>query len=300
LTTPTTETPASAPLELSTLARSVEAWLADWLGRRPLPENLREAIDYALSGPGKRVRPALAILSCRAAGGSDAAAMPAAAALELVHTFSLVHDDLPAMDDDDLRRGRPALHRHAGEALAILAGDAMQGLAFEVLASEVRPAALAGALCRELASATNDMIAGQVCDTVPAFPAEVTAIERLRTIHSLKTGALFRSACRMGGLCAGASEEALESLASFGSAVGLMFQIVDDLLDVTQSTEQLGKTARKDERQAKLTYPALFGIEETRAEIEWVSGEALALLEPFGARSRPLAELCERLAARTR
>jgi geranylgeranyl diphosphate synthase type II len=300
LTTPTTETPAPAPLELSTLARSVEAGLAGWLGRRPLPENLRGAIDYALSGPGKRIRPALAILSCRAAGGSDAAAMPAAAALELVHTFSLVHDDLPAMDDDDLRRGRPALHRHAGEALAILAGDAMQGLAFELLASEVRPAARAGELCRELSQATNDMIAGQVCDTTPAFPADLPPLERLRTTHRLKTGALIRAACRMGAISAGAGDEALERLGSFGSAVGLMFQIVDDLLDVTQSTEHLGKTARKDERQAKLTYPALVGIEGSLEEVERLCREALARIEPFGARARPLAELCERLAARTR
>ena len=300
MTTPTTETPAPAPLELSTLARSVEAWLADWLGRRALPGNLREAIGYALSGPGKRIRPALAVLSSRAAGGSESAAMPAAAALELVHTFSLVHDDLPAMDDDDLRRGRAALHRHAGEAMAILAGDAMQGLAFELLASEVPSPALAGALCRELALATNDMIAGQVCDTLPDFPGDVSPLERLRTIHTLKTGALIRGACRMGGLCAGADEEALERLSSFGSAVGLMFQIVDDLLDVTQSTEHLGKTARKDERQAKLTYPALVGLQESRDEVEWLCGEAQALIEPFGPPARPLAELCKHLAARTR
>jgi len=282
------------------LAGRVDAWLREFLERRPLPSNLREALDYAALDAGKRVRPVLLLESCRALGGPVESALPAAAAIECVHAFSLVHDDLPALDDDDLRRGRATLHKHCGEAMAILAGDALFGLAFEIVASEVPEADLAGRLCRELARAANDMIAGQVYDTCPDWPAGTEDLERLTTIHRNKTGALIRGACRLGALCAGADEDRLRSLTSYGSAVGLMFQVVDDLLDVTQTTEQLGKAARKDEQQGKLTYPGLIGVEASRRVVAELRDEALAHVEPLGTAAAELRDLAEWLAVRTR
>ena len=282
------------------LASRLDAYLAQFLARRPLPENLRRAIEYAALDSGKRVRPMLLIESCRAVGGCLDQALPAAAAIECVHAFSLVHDDLPALDDDDLRRGRATLHKHSGEAMAVLAGDALFGLAFEILAGEVREAGLAGRLCRELAEAANDMIAGQVYDTCPAWPAGMDDLERLSITHRHKTGALIRGACRLGALCGRADSARLESITSYGSTVGLMFQVVDDLLDVTQTTEQLGKTAHKDELQGKLTYPGLLGVDETRRVVGRLRDEALETIQPLGNRAKALRELAEWLSVRTR
>jgi geranylgeranyl diphosphate synthase type II len=282
------------------LVEQVDAYLSRSLGERRLPGNLREAIRYALLAPGKRMRPILVLRSCEAVGGRLAAALPAAAAVEMVHAFSLVHDDLPAMDDDDLRRGRPTLHKHTSEAMAVLAGDALLGLAVELVATRLEPPALANAVGRELIVGANDMIAGQVYDTLPDAGAPADPLERLRTIHRHKTGALIRAACRMGGLCGGADERPLEGLTRFAEAIGLMFQAVDDLLDVTQTTEHLGKTAGKDADQSKLTYPSVLGLPGTRREIERLRAEALAALREVGERSAPLGRLCEYLAVRTR
>jgi len=294
------ETCGTASVPLEEAAADVEAYLAEWLGARPLPENLRAAIEYAVLGGGKRIRPLLVRLSCEAAGGRAEEAMAAAAAMELVHTFSLVHDDLPAMDDDDLRRGRPTLHRHTNEAMAILAGDAMLGLAFEVLASRAPSRELAGALCAELAVATDDMIAGQVYDTLPAFPESLPPMARLQTIHRHKTGALIRCACRLGALSAGARDGELDGITRYAEAIGLMFQVVDDVLDVTQTSEHLGKTAHKDAQQGKLTYPALLGIDASRDEVERLHKEACDALEPLGPAAEPLRALSLWLARRTR
>ena len=282
------------------LAARLDEYLRDFLARRPLPQNLREALDYAALDAGKRVRPVLLLESCRAVGGQVDRALPAAAAIECVHAFSLVHDDLPALDDDDLRRGRATLHKHSGEAMAILAGDALFGLAFEIVAGEVPDAALAGRLCRELARAANDMIAGQVYDTCPDWPADTGELERLTLIHRNKTGALIRGACRLGALCGGADAERLQALTSYGGAVGLMFQVVDDLLDVTQTTEQLGKAARKDEQQGKLTYPGLLGVDESMRVVAQLRAEALSHVEPLGPAAADLRDLAEWLAVRTR
>ena len=225
---------------LEEFATMVEQWMADWIDHRTLPANLRDAIEYAALAPGKRLRPALTILSCQAAGGDRADALPAAAAIELIHNFSLVHDDLPAMDDDDLRRGRPTLHIHTDEAMAILAGDALQSLAFEMLL-QGDDAGLAAALCRELATSTTDMIAGQVYDTLGGFEPDLSDEQRLHMIHRHKTGALLRASCRLGAMAARADGSTFDALTHYGEQIGLMFQIVDDVLDVTQSTEHLGK-----------------------------------------------------------
>lgn len=280
--------------------RAVDALMHAALRGRAMPENLREAIEYALLGGGKRLRPMLTVWSSAAVGGRvDAIAVQAsAAAVEMIHAFSLVHDDLPAMDDDDLRRGRPTLHRHAGEAMAILAGDAMMPLAVELLTQKVSPASLACEVIRELCTATNDMISGQVYDTMPTFNAATPDMERLRTIHRHKTGALLRASCRAGALCGGATPAQLEAITQYAEAAGLMFQVVDDLLDVTATTQQLGKAAGKDQGQGKLTYPGVYGVDASRAEVEHLHAQAVAAIEPLGEAAEPLRRLCGYLAAR--
>ena len=281
-------------------AERVEAYMERELQAADLPANLREAMAYSLLGSGKRLRPILVIRGCEAVGGDPARALPAAAAIEMIHCFSLIHDDLPAMDDDDLRRGRPTLHRHTSEAMAILAGDAMMGVAFELLATRVDDARLAAGLIRELAAGTNAMIAGQVYDTLGGFNEADEPPARLDTIHRHKTGALIRTAVRMGARCGGADERQLAGLSGYGEAVGLMFQAVDDLLDVTQTTEHLGKTAGKDAHQDKLTYPAVYGLDATREQIDRLRREAHAALDGFDDAARPLRTLCDYLAVRTK
>ncbi len=300
MTTPAHSTATPDVQALTAPAAQVEAYLEGYLDTRPIPGNLREAISYAVLAPGKRMRPILVIRSCEAVGGSIEQALPPAAAIELIHAFSLVHDDLPAMDDDDLRRGRPTLHRQTSEAMAILAGDAMTSLAFDLILTQVADAELAGRICHELASATTDMISGQVYDTLGAFDDQATPMQRLTTIHKHKTAALMRASCRMGGLCGQADESQLQALTDYAQAIGLMFQVVDDLLDVTQSTEHLGKTAGKDADQHKLTWPGLCGVDATRAEVQRLHNEARQALERFGDAAAPLNDLCDFLAVRTK
>jgi geranylgeranyl diphosphate synthase type II len=264
-----------------------------------LPPNLLEAAEYALLMGGKRSRPVLAIESCRAIGGAREAAYPAAMAIELIHAFSLVHDDLPAMDDDDLRRGRPTTHVKYGEAMAILAGDCMMSLAFQLLTTDV-PAPASARLSRELAEGTTAMIAGQVYDTLGGLDPSLDDAGRLEAIHSNKTGALLRAACRMGAISAGATDAQLASLTRYGGAIGLMFQIVDDLLDIEQTAEHTGKRTRKDQDAGKLTYPGVHGADASRSTITRLRAEALEALRPLGPPADPLRELCEWLSVRTR
>jgi len=251
--------------------------------QREIPEHLAKALRYTLSSPGKRIRPALVLWCCELTAGRDNPnARLAAAAIEMVHTYSLVHDDLPAMDDDDLRRGRPTCHKAFDEATAILAGDGLLTLAFEVLADGVEASSLAVALIRELAQASGPagMIAGQVAD----LKAEDTVgtVEVLEYIHINKTAKMFRCAARMGALCGGATPSQVETLGRYGLKIGLGFQIADDILDVCASSEQLGKTAGKDAAAAKCTYPAVVGIEKARELGRTLAQEATDLLEPFG------------------
>jgi geranylgeranyl diphosphate synthase, type II len=285
--------------ELTRPAEQVEQYLSRALDRRPFPENLREAMRYAVLGPGKRLRPVLVIRSAQAVGGSTDDALAPAGAIELIHCFSLVHDDLPAMDDDDLRRGRPTLHKHTSEAMAILAGDAMTALAFEILFQDA-PSELAGRIAGELAAATNDMIAGQVYDTLPQFDPALPPLERLKTIHRHKTGALIRCACRMGAIAGGANQGQLQALTDYAEAIGLMFQVIDDLLDVTQTTDHLGKAAGKDADAGKLTYPGVLGIDASQAEVRRLQAEAHEALAPLGERALPLRDLCDYMAVRSR
>lgn len=291
-------TSATSPTDAELIAW-VDERLRDVLMSMELPSGLRDAIAYALFGGGKRVRPILCLRACEAVGGSAEDAVSAAGALELIHCFSLVHDDLPAMDDDDLRRGRPTLHKHTNEAMAILAGDAMTAMAFYLLAQRPHPDPGVGMeLVRTLSSSTSAMIAGQVYDTMGGFAADEPDMQRLRRTHGNKTAALLQAAGSMGGLCARAQPEDLMRLTTYAYALGLMFQAVDDLLDVTQSTETVGKQTGKDAAAGKLTYPGLLGIDGTRAEIAKLLEQALAAIEPLGPPAEPLRQMARHLATR--
>ena len=266
------------------------------------PARLHAAMRYSALAPGKRVRPALTVLAGEALGAAGDDLLPAASALELIHAYSLVHDDLPALDDDDLRRGRPTLHRQYDEATAILAGDALLTLGLTVLARE--PAAAPEAARRQAvelvgtAIGTAGMIGGQMEDLAaerdwPASPA--AALER---IHRGKTGALLTAALRLGGLLAGAGGGADARLAGLGERLGMMFQIADDILDVEGTAEQLGKSAGKDAAARKLTYPGLYGVEESRRRLAALREEALALAAQLPGRQELWAGLVEYLARR--
>ena len=256
------------------------------------PPRLREAMAYSLLAGGKRLRPLLTLLACEAAGCDPETALPAACAVEMIHTYSLIHDDLPALDNDDLRRGRPTNHKVYGEALAIMAGDALLTLAFEVLARDVQPPAVAAACCAELASAAGDcgMVGGQVVD-LEAEQLGLSTVAELEAIHRRKTGRLITCALLLGGRIAQLPAAKLEVLKKFGQAVGLAFQITDDLLDVSGSVEKLGKNVQKDADAGKLTYPGLLGIEESQQRADRLVAEAVELAGTFGERGRHLAEL---------
>jgi geranylgeranyl diphosphate synthase type II len=259
------------------------------------PETIHKAMRYSLFAGGKRVRPILCMEAARTAGRTVTGVERAACALELIHTYSLIHDDLPALDNDDLRRGRPTNHKVFGEAMAILAGDSLLTLAFQVLAQLPQASAeTRAALVAELAVASGTvegMIAGQVRDIEGEH--ETPTAERLDAIHRAKTGALLRASVRMGAIYGGATPEELQALTTYGEHIGLAFQIVDDVLDVEQSSEQLGKTAGKDAEQHKITFPAVYGLEQSkqmaRVQLQ-LAHEALAI---FGSRARRLHELAD-------
>jgi geranylgeranyl diphosphate synthase type II len=274
--------------------QAVEAYMRDALKRQTqAPALLIEAMDYSLMAGGKRLRPTLVLESAIACGGmANRSALSAAGAIELIHTFSLVHDDLPAMDNDDLRRGRPTNHKVYGDAMAILAGDAMVSLAFELIAIDADPM-VAAKLIAELAHSTGPqgMIGGQVLDM--DGEQKSLSLEQLQQLHRMKTGALLRSACRLGALSTNASEAQLSALTDFGRYLGLAFQIVDDVLDVTASPEQMGKATGKDAAKGKNTYPALLGLERAQKEAEIQLDAALKALLPLGPTADGLRELAK-------
>lgn len=295
---PTTSS-TTYPPATSAPAPTIDAYLASTVDGLDIPLNLKEALRYSLLGGGKRLRPVLAWHCCAAVGGNPADSLPAGAAVELVHAFSLVHDDLPAMDDDDFRRGRPTLHKATSQAMAILAGDGMLTLAFGVLVQKSTHPSLAARLVAELALGTQAMIAGQVYDTLGGLPPGLSDQDRLDLIHRNKTGALLRAACRMGALCGHASERAVNLLSHYAQAVGLMFQIVDDVIDVTQEAHHAGKQTGKDAAKGKLTYPGLLGLDASRSAIARLEAEALDAIAPLGPTAAPLAELARYMAVRT-
>ena len=264
------------------------------------PVSIHKAMRHSVFAGGKRLRPVL----CMEAGRMIAGSLPdgideLGAALEMLHTYSLIHDDLPALDNDDLRRGRPTCHKVFGEATAILAGDALQTQAYEVLAQLRCPAEARVRIIEEIARGTgtvNGMIGGQVVD-LEAEHTRPTA-EMLEYIHRSKTAALITASLVSGGLYAGAKDDQVAKLRAFGLAIGLAFQIVDDVLDVTQTSEQLGKTAGKDTASEKATYPALFGIEASVSKADALVNEAFEQLKSFGERAETLKELARYLVER--
>ncbi len=268
-----------------------EAALERHLPREDVPPRLSEALRYALLGPGKRLRPALVRLACRAAGGGDDAAELPAVAIEMVHTYSLVHDDLPCMDDDDLRRGRPTTHKVFGEALAVLVGDALLTEAFALLARAPHGAELAAALAR--GAGASGMVGGQVLDLEPG--AQARSRERVGEIHRRKTAALLGAAMELGTIAAGADGGRRLAARRFGLALGLAFQATDDILDVTGTAATLGKTPGKDARAEKPTLVAALGLEGARSEArrlaEAAHDAAVALGSGPEARFEALVEL---------
>ncbi|HVS34541.1 MAG TPA: farnesyl diphosphate synthase [Gemmataceae bacterium] len=299
----------------------VEDRLREVLHPEPgFPESLREAMRYSLLAPGKRLRPALVVLAAEACGqGGDP--WPAACAVEMIHAYSLIHDDLPAMDDDDLRRGQPTCHKKFGEALAILAGDALQTTAFQVLA-EGYPPTTAAAATKELARAAGPagMIGGQVDDmawSVVRRPSSVVIRNEeqrttdngqrtmdLERLHARKTGALIRASLRLGALAAYAPDmppaEVVERLDGYGRRLGLAFQITDDLLDVEGSADSTGKRVGKDAGRGKLTYPGLLGADESRRRAERLCREAREQVAPLGTAADPLLALAAYVLERDR
>lgn len=258
------------------------------------PETIHRAMRYSLFAGGKRIRPILCLEAARAVADSGDDALVPACALELVHTYSLIHDDLPALDNDDYRRGRLTCHKMFTEAMAILAGDALLTLAFQVLAEMQAEALRKTRIIAELATAAGTvggMIGGQVADLEgEGKPPDAQLLE---TIHRAKTGALLRASLRMGAIYAGDGERDYGALSCYGEHIGLAFQIVDDILDVEETSEALGKTAGKDAQQQKITFPAVYGIEESRRMAERECSLAHATLEPFGARAQRLHELAD-------
>ncbi|MGA2171665.1 MAG: polyprenyl synthetase family protein [Sedimentisphaerales bacterium] len=288
--------------ELESKVRRVNEVLGRILSQRGLiGEELEESLRYVLEGPGKRVRSAVVLWCCELVSGKvNHDAEIAAAAVEMVHTYSLIHDDLPAMDNDDYRRGRLTCHKKFDEATAILAGDALLTLAFELLAKETGKPETAVRLVAELAEAAGPagMVAGQMADLKAA---NGKANEKLLNhIHLNKTAKMFRCAAGMGGICGGADEEQLKCLREYGLRLGLGFQISDDILDVCGTSEQLGKTSGKDVKQGKATYPAVMGIEKSIKLAEKLADEAIASLELFGAKADMLRRLTGALLNRTR
>jgi geranylgeranyl diphosphate synthase type II len=288
---------------LSRRAAEVNQWLESLVpSEMTPPQILHRAMRYSLLGGGKRLRPVLVLMAGEALGAATADLMPAACAMEMIHTYSLIHDDLPAMDNDDLRRGRPTCHKAFGEAVAILAGDALLTRAFEVLASE----APAGDLDRQIrvikevaaaAGTVNALIGGQVAD-IENEGRQVTD-STLEYIHRSKTGAMIRASVTIGGVIAGAGENEIETLRCYGEKIGLAFQVADDILDVTSTSEQLGKTPGKDMAARKATYPALHGLAQSQDRARQLVAEAIEIISALGPAAHKLEEMARFIIART-
>ena len=283
---------------IRTYAELVDSRLRDYLQKLAGPKRLLEAMCYASLAPGKRIRPALVLMCDEACGGHNKTALSAACAVEMIHAYSLVHDDLPSMDDDDLRRGRATTHKVFGEAVAILAGDALLTEAFGIIAKEISSEKLAKSLVTELveAAGAGGMVGGQSADML-AQQSDGDA-EMLQYIHSHKTGKLIRASCRMGALTAGATEEQLLAVGSYGELVGMAFQVIDDLLDVNGDADLLGKATGKDDGAGKLTYPSLLGSRAAHQKVRSLSQEAASVLRPLGQRGQKLLLLAKMLAQR--
>jgi geranylgeranyl diphosphate synthase type II len=263
------------------------------------PATIHKAMRYSLFAGGKRLRPILCLAAAEACGGKTTAALPPACAVECIHTYSLIHDDLPSMDNDDLRRGRPTCHKVFGDAIAILAGDALLTVAFEI-ATHAKPVSRYDLrdVFREISEAAGSrrLIAGQVAD-LEAEGKRITP-EQVRAIHQNKTAALLTASVRLGAMAANANAKQLAAVTAFGRALGLAFQVIDDILDVTQTSDKLGKSAGKDIAAQKATYPAVIGLEKSRAEAKRLTSRADAALANLGRSADRLREIAKHLLAR--
>lgn len=274
------------------MEKALERWVP---GKREFPTQVHRAMNYSLFAGGKRLRPILVLAGAEAVGGKPSDALPLACSFELIHTYSLIHDDLPAMDNDDLRRGKPTSHKVFGEGMAILAGDALLTEAFRLISRRdlmkgVSPATRLEVIhCVAHAAGSMGMVGGQAMDI--ACEGKKINKHRLAYIHTHKTGALIAAAVHTGGLVGGASRAEARALSGYGERLGLAFQITDDLLDLHGEPRKLGKAVRKDATQGKATYPALFGIPESRRMAECLIEEAIALLKGFNRRADPLREI---------
>jgi geranylgeranyl diphosphate synthase, type II len=297
----------TAPETITSYLARRAAEVNEWLDRlvpseTTPPEQLHQAMRYSLLAGGKRLRPVLALAAGEAFGADTDDIMPAACALEMIHTYSLIHDDLPAMDNDDLRRGRPTCHKAFGEAVAILAGDALLTQAFRVLASDApnRNPERQVRVIREVATAAGTveaLIGGQMAD-IESEGKKVGAT-MLEYIHRSKTGAMITASVVVGGLIAGANEDQIEKLRKYGQRIGLAFQIADDILDVTSTSEQLGKTPGKDQAANKATYPAIHGIGLSKALARKLVDEALATVSTLNLKTRVLEDIAGFIIARS-
>ena len=263
------------------------------------PKTIHEAMRYSIFAGGKRLRPVICLASAEVLRGKPDDALPLACAVECIHTYSLIHDDLPSMDNDDFRRGKPTSHKVYGEGIAVLAGDALLTIAFEMAASCKGWSRYShAAVIHELAVAAGSqkLIAGQVAD-LEGEGKKINPAE-LRYIHENKTAALIASSIRLGAMSANATPKQLERLTDFGESLGLAFQVIDDILDVTQTTEKLGKSAGKDVAAQKATYPALLGLEKAKKEADRLTARARAALKPFGKDAAPLEAIADFLLKR--
>jgi len=296
--------------QLAEKAESVNAILQKLLAEQTeISDDLKKALKYILDAPGKRIRSAMVLWCCELVSGQvNHNAEIAAAAIEMVHTYSLVHDDLPAMDDDDLRRGLPTCHKAFDEATAILAGDALLTLAFETLAKEIDEPDVAVKLIAQLAEAAGPagMIAGQMADIKASMldagcsSSIENRVSRIEYIPPNKTAKMFCCAAACGAICGGAKKNEFDRLCEYGDKLGLGFQMADDILDVCASSKQLGKTAGKDAKAGKATYPAVLGMEKSKQLAKKLADEAVAVLEPFGPKADILQQLAIALLERTR
>ena len=285
---------------LATRTKTVNAALDKFLPNdKTRPATIHKAMRYSLFAGGKRMRPALCLAAAAACGGREADALPLACAVECIHTYSLIHDDLPAMDNDDFRRGKPTNHKVFGEGIAVLAGDALLTQAFEIAAqAKGWPRYPHQTIVLEIAKAAGSLqlVAGQVADL--EGEGKKLSVDELRYIHKRKTSALLCCSVRLGGMSANCTAAQLKALTDFGYHVGLAFQVIDDILDVTQTSEQLGKTAGKDVAEQKATYPAIVGLEKSRKIAAQLTAKAFAALKVFKGRAVALEALAEFLLKR--
>lgn len=275
--------------------KKVEQALQQALPRESVkPRTIHRAMRYSIFAGGKRLRPILCLAAAEAISGKFTAALPLACAVECIHTYSLIHDDLPCMDNDDFRRGKPTSHKVFGEGLAVLAGDALLTIAFEIAAScESWPRYSHAAVIHELAEAAGSqaLVAGQVADMESEGKKITPAM--LRYIHEKKTAALIASSLRLGAMSANATAKQLAAITEFGQSLGLAFQVIDDILDITQTTEQLGKSAGKDVQAQKATYPSILGLEKAKREADRLTIKARTALKPFGAKANDLLAIAD-------